>query len=139
MTMRVLLVSSKPVTESTFAQTVPQLQELGASVSLATRRDPGDALAGIDGLEVHVLAKPTNHLERAVTRRLMSRSKAPMKTWLLARQDAWVRDRTTSATMLVSLDNHANYTVWHLAKRNKSAAAVFGLHEALRRARETAN
>ncbi|HJU97351.1 MAG TPA: glycosyltransferase family 4 protein [Jiangellaceae bacterium] len=71
---------------------------------------------------------------RVVTTRAR-RAPLPVRTWLLARYDPWVREHAARADALVALEQRGVYAVWRLARKNDATVAVLGL-EPLRAAAE---
>jgi glycosyltransferase involved in cell wall biosynthesis len=55
------------------------------------------------------------------------RAPIPLRIWLLARYDPWLREHAARADVLVALERHGLYAVWRLARENQSAVAVMGL------------
>ncbi len=142
---RVLMVSVIEPPRIAMETYLPRLIELGAEVELVTRRANEPTTADLPVTAHHARAGVTGDPARftprwirgvwrhRVIRRLASKSKPLMATWLVASRDDHVREAARTADVLIALDRYAVYTVWRLARRNRDAIAVHGLTEAVLR------
>ncbi len=129
--IEILLVASVTPLHATLADAVEKFHQRGAVVRLVgmTPVSRTHADIGLDGLR-------SLHLEaegRSPTFwRTQFASTPPVRTWLHVRHDTWTLEHAARADVLVALDNQSLLSVWHLARRNKTAAARIGLGPALR-------
>ncbi|HEX2143167.1 MAG TPA: hypothetical protein VHG10_01540 [Glycomyces sp.] len=131
--INVLFISTKaPVTNLT-ADTVRKLSAEGARVSYCGSITD----SSMRNLEAEVAFAETHQLTRSNTRR-GNQLPHGERVWLRSRSDSWLRERARAAHVLVALDDGAVYTVWQLAKRNRSAKTVSGFAPAVTAVRELA-
>jgi len=129
-----------------------ELKQAGARVRVACAFDPtglpSDGLAGVRRLSMNLSRLRDGRRPRRFTpvwvwvvvrnrvvRARVRRASLPVRTWLLAKYDPWVRDHAARADALVALEHRGVYAVWRLARRNEAAIAMVGL-EPLRAAAE---
>jgi glycosyltransferase involved in cell wall biosynthesis len=127
---RVLIISNwTPRRPNVFADALRQLSDAGAEVTVVGGCAPADITVPEGTAEVYGIraAKKLTGAERTVYRE----SSKGQKLWMRARHDGRLRRAARAADVLVALDSNAVYTVWQLARRHRSAAAVSGLVPAL--------
>jgi glycosyltransferase involved in cell wall biosynthesis len=128
---RVLVIANwTPSRPNVFADAIKQLHDAGAEVIVACGCPAADisvpeGTATVRGIRA---AKKLSDGELTVYRE----SAKGQKLWMRARRDGKVRATARSADVLVALDSNAVYTVWQLARRHRTAAAVSGLVPALK-------
>jgi glycosyltransferase involved in cell wall biosynthesis len=120
-----------------------QLKQAGANVRVGCAFDvSGLATDGIEGVSQLAVnfgrlrdgRKPSRLtpawvwlvIRNRVVRARIRRAPIPLRTWLLARYDPWVREHAARADVLVATEQRGVYTVWRLAGENQSAVAVLG-------------
>ncbi len=153
---RVLLVAAANVSRDAVANALGRFPA-GTVVDLAVPRNRPQDVKGLKLHHVRVMRRPASGLRsslpkgavsprvwlrtgRAVASRVVSRrGSLPLKAWYAARWDPWVARATREADVLVALDRYAVYPVWQLARRNRRAAAVYGLDAAVRAAQQAAS
>jgi glycosyltransferase involved in cell wall biosynthesis len=123
---------------------VEGLRQAGAAVRVACAFDPSglptDGLAGVRRLAVDLGRLRDGRRPRRFTpawawlvvrnklvRARIRRSSLPLRTWLLARYDPWIREHAARADALVALEQRGVYAVWRLARENDRAAAMLGM------------
>lgn len=130
---------------------IPPLLDLGAKVEIATRRKPetdfGDWPVTSYQLRPRVDEPVQRHSPRwiqsvwrgRVVRRLARRRDTSTATMMLAFRDPDAFKGLSTADIVVALDNPAVYTIWKIGQRRSDGDLVFGLPEALIRARKLAS
>jgi glycosyltransferase involved in cell wall biosynthesis len=134
-----------------FLAAAEELRRTGAVIKVACAFDPTGlpthGLAGVHRLAMDLSVmrdgrRPARFtpawaglvVRNQLVRVRMRRASAPVRTWLLARYDPWIRNNTPDLDALVALEQRGVYAVWRLARKNDTAA-VLGL-EPLRAACE---
>ncbi|GIF49473.1 glycosyltransferase involved in cell wall biosynthesis [Asanoa ferruginea] len=128
MTDVLLVAGAVPTRPTVLVEALTKLRERGAKVYLACDFDPGRLGGAAELAEIRRLGTAKG----PVFSNLVRGATPPVKVWLRASRDRWVREHARSAEVIVALDNNAVHTVWQLAHRNRRADAVFGLTPALK-------
>jgi hypothetical protein len=141
---KVLVVAAVVPEWTNFLAATEQLRQAGAKVRIACAFDPA-GLSTHGAPEVRRLSMSLGRLRdgrrprrltpawawlvirNRVIRARVRRAPIPLRTWLLARYDPWLREHAARADVLVALEQRGVYTVWRLARENQSAVAVLGL------------
>ena len=131
MTEVLLVAGAVPPRPTVLVDALTRLRERGARVYLACDFDPARLGIAEELAETRRVGKGGKAGGR-VFNNLLRGATPPVRVWLRASRDPWVRDHARSAEVIVALDNNAVHTVWQLAHRNRRADAVFGLTPALK-------
>jgi glycosyltransferase involved in cell wall biosynthesis len=134
MTSVLIITNWIPGRPKVFADALRQLRDAGADVTVACGCSPAD----IDAPEGTATVKGIRAAKKLSDRELTIYRESPKgkKLWLRARRDGKLRQAARSADVLVALDANAVFTVWQLARRHRTAAAVVGLVPALKKVAE---
>jgi glycosyltransferase involved in cell wall biosynthesis len=142
--INVLVIAAVRPQMTNFVATAQQLKQAGANVRVGcafnTAGMAADGIAGVRQLTVNFGRLRNGRKPRRLTpawawlvirnrvvRVRIRRAPIPLRTWLLARYDPWVREQAARADVLVALEQRGLYAVWRLARENQSAVAVLGL------------
>jgi glycosyltransferase involved in cell wall biosynthesis len=127
----ILLLASMAPLHATLAEAVEKFHQRGAVVRLAGMTPVSRTHADIGLDDVRSLHLEAEGRSPAFWRMHFA-SNSPVRTWLHVRNDDWTLEHAARADLLVALDNQGLLSIWHLARRNKAAAARIGLGPALR-------
>jgi glycosyltransferase involved in cell wall biosynthesis len=142
--INVLVVAAVRPEWTNFLAAAEQLKQAGATVRIACAFDTTglttDGVAGVrkltvsfgplrDGRRPRRFTPPWAWLviRNRVVKARVRRAPIPLRTWLLARYDPWLREHAARADVLVALEQRGVYAVWRLARKNQAAVAVLGL------------
>lgn len=131
----VLLVCALAPLERALADAIARFRELGCTVTVVTFPNVDVDLVGVGPDEVRFLRAGSDAYGATFWRDMYAEGRYAKRVWSYVAADDLTMARGSSADVLVAVDNHAVFSVWNLAQRNKSADARLGLEPGLEAAR----